>query len=67
MGKGLCQFGVRIMGLIDKLRTWLLRKLLPKQQFYIQNNGFHSVFHSIMFEKKEGIFNGTGYKDNNGE
>ena len=48
MGKGLCQFGVRIMGLVDKLRTWLLRKLLPKQQFYIQNNGFHSVFHPIM-------------------
>jgi len=51
--------------MIDKLKTWLLRKLLPKQQFYIQNNGFHSVFHPIMFEKKEGVFDGTGYKDDN--
>ena len=56
-----------IRNLIDKIRYLILRFALPKQQFYVQNNGFHSVFHPIMLEKKEGVFNGTGYKDNNGE
>ena len=53
--------------LIDKIRGLLLKLVLPKQQYYIQNNGFHSVFHPIMFEKKEGIFNGTGYKNDNSQ
>ena len=53
--------------LIDKLRYLVLRFALPKQQFYIQCGGFHSVFHPIILERKEGVFNGTGNKDNNGE
>ena len=34
--------------LITKIRYLLLRIVLPKQQFYLQGEGFHSVFHPIM-------------------
>ena len=34
--------------LVDKIRYSLLRIALPKQQFYLQAGGFHSVFHPIM-------------------
>ena len=48
MGKGLCQTGIRIMGrLIDKIRYLLLGIALPKEQFYIQAEGFHSCFNPI--------------------
>ena len=34
--------------LIAKIRYLLLRIALPKQQFYLQGEEFHSVFHPIM-------------------
>lgn len=31
----------------DKIRTLLLKFLLPKKQYYIQADGMHSVFHDV--------------------
>ena len=48
-GNGLMLNGIRYMlTLITKLRYLLLRFALPKQQFYLQGDGFHSVFHPIV-------------------
>ena len=33
---------------LDKIRSIVLRFALPKKQFYIQCDGFHSVFHPIL-------------------
>lgn len=33
--------------MINWIREKLLRLLLPKKQFYIQAQGFHSHFHSV--------------------
>ena len=34
--------------LIDKIRYLVLKFALPKKQYYIQADGFHSVFHPIL-------------------
>ena len=34
--------------LIDKIRYLVLRFALPKKQYYIQAEGFHSIFHPIL-------------------
>ncbi len=34
--------------MLNWIREKILRLLLPKQQFFLQAGGFHSVFHPIM-------------------
>ena len=34
--------------MLDKIKALILRLVLPKKQFYIQCDGFHSVFKPIM-------------------
>ena len=62
--------------LITKLRYLLLRIALPKQQFFLQGEGFHSVFHPIMKPMLSGseqidsdleMLNGESIENNNGE
>ena len=59
--------------LITKIRYLLLGIALPKQQFYLQGEGFHSVFHPIMkpilsgSEQIDGeMMNGDSNENNNG-
>ena len=53
------------MKLVDCIRTLLLRIALPKKQFYIQCDGFHSVFHPIMRPVINKELNGTSNEDDN--
>ena len=60
--------------LITEIRYLLLRIALPNQQFYLQGEGFHSVFHPIMkpilsgSEQIDGeMINGESNENNNGE
>ncbi len=60
--------------LIARIRYLLLRIALPKQQFYLHGEGFHSVFHPIMkpiLSRSEPIdlemMNGENNENNNGE
>ena len=36
------------MEIVDKLRALVLKFALPNRQYYIQCDGFHSVFHPII-------------------
>ena len=53
--------------LVDKLRYLLLKIVLPKQQFYIQNNKFHSVFHPLMRPMLDGSLEIEDYLDESDE
>ena len=54
--------------LITKIRYLLLRFALPKQQFYLQGDGFHSVFRPIIkpiLSRTIEEFDGESNEDNN--
>ena len=58
--------------LVTKIRYLLLKIALPKQQFYLQGAGFHSVFHPIMKPMLSGseqidgeMINGESDENNN--
>ena len=61
--------GIRFMltWLTTKIRYSLLRIALPKQQFYLQGDGFHSVFHPIIkpILSRSEEFDGESNEDNN--
>ena len=39
---------ILMKNLIDRIRYLVLKLALPKKQYYIQADGFHSVFHPIL-------------------
>ena len=39
---------ILMKNLIDRIRYLVLKFALPKKQYYIQADGFHSIFHPIL-------------------